>query len=313
MFFIYLVYICILFLHTFQDIQFSISKLFRSTIYVTFEWKKCKDIPREKTVSSQPVALNESGKLYWVPDPLTVLEYTPSQDQWAGLPPLPVRDFTIATLDSQLLVVGGREKSTFKTTNKILLLNKQEWIEPYLPMPTAVVSPAVTSSQCHLIVAGGSGSLGYTPDVNILNTASNQWITAQPLPRTDYYNAVQIENAICLVAKYSQTVLRAHVPTLISGAKSGVWETLPNTPYYRSSPVTIDNTLLTVGGSDKSQGGNPTTSIQMYEATTKKWTKVSDLPEPNNDPCCTVCLLDRSSKLFVLGKCVYVATVTVNY
>ena len=262
-------------------------------------------------MSSQPVALDGFGKLYWVSDHRNVLEYTSGLDQWAELPPPPVRDFTIATLRGQLLVVGGRDISTFKKTGKILRFNKKEWIQPYLPMPTAVVSPAVTGFQSYLIVAGGSGSSGYTPEVNILNTISDKWTSAQPLPRTDYYNAVLFQDTIYLVAKYSQTVLRAHVPTLISGAESGVWEILPNTPFYRSSPVTIDDTLLTVGGSDRAQGGDPTTSIQMYDPTTNQWTRVGDLPEPKSDPCCTISF--RSNELFVFGGQVYVATVTVKY
>ena len=62
---------------------------------------------------------------------------------------------------------------------------------------------------------------------------------------------VLIQDTLHLESHGTQTVLRAHVPTLISGAKSGVWETLLNTSYYHSSPVTISNTLLTVGGCDE--------------------------------------------------------------
>ena len=128
------------------------------------------------------------------------------------------------------------------------------------------------------ILLGGKGSSDYISDVNILDTASNQWITAQPLISTEHYNPVINEDTIFLVAQYIQTLLRAHVPTLISEANSKVWDTLPNTPYYRSSSVTMDDTLLTVGGSDRVQGGNPTTSIQMYNPTINQWTRVGDLP-----------------------------------
>ena len=94
-----------------------------------------------------------------------------------------------------------------------------------------------------------------------------------------------------------QDTRSAHVPTLISGAKSSVWETLPYTPFYHSSPVIIGNTLLTVGGSDKPLFGNPITSIQMYNPTTNQWTKVDDLPKPMSDPYCIVI----NSELHVLG------------
>ena len=232
----------------------------------------------------------------------TVLEYTPGDDQWTELPPPRVKDYTMVTLRGQLVVVGGEDNSTSKTTNTILTFDEhsQRLIQSHPAMPTALTFPAAIGYQDHLIVAGGDNSEdngSRIPDVNILDTTSDKWKTAQPLPNTDYYCTVLIEDTLYLVGQDPQTVLRAHVPTLISGAKSGVWETLPNTPYYYSSPVTIGNTLLTVGGSDKPWGGNPTTSIQMYNPTTNQWTRVGNLPQPVEYPKCIV----MNSELFELS------------
>ena len=283
---------------------------------LSFDWRRCKDRPEYMYAHGQPVTAAHSEKLYIRGGRGTVLEYTPEHDQWAELPPPPVKSFTIATLRGQLLAVGGEEKCNEKKTNTILKFNEhsQQWIQSHPAMPTALTFPAVVGYQDHLIVVSGRGLSGYIPDVNILNTVSNQWIPAQPLPSTDLVsvvNTVLVQDTIYLVAKYTQTVLRAHVPTLISGAKTvtDVWEILPNTPYYRSSPVIIDNTLLTIGGSDISRGGKPTTSIQMYDPTTNQWTKVGDLPEPMKDCLCTV----LSGEVFALGgyntRFVYITTV----
>ena len=249
----------------------------------------------------QPVALN--GKLYVrgvSKGTLTVVEYTPGHDKWTELPPPSVVNFTIATLKNcKLLVVGGEDKSTGKNTNTILTFDEhsQQWIQSHPAMPTALTIPAVIGYQDHLIVAGGVNSKGNRlPDVNILDTTSNKWKTAQPLPSTDYYYTVLIEDTLYLVGQDLKTALRAHVPTLISGAKSGVWEALPNAPSYLSSPVTFGNTLLTVGGKDKPWRGKPTTSIPMYNPTTNQWTKVGDLPEPVHYPKCIV----MNSELFEL-------------
>ena len=251
----------------------------------------------------QPVALN--GKLYvrglsgatW-----TVLEYTPGDDQWTELPPPPVYNFTVATLRGQLLVVAGEDMSTDKVTNTILTFNdhSQQWIQSHPAMPTALTVPTVMGYQDHLIVADGYNSENNTiPDVNILDTTSNKWNTAQSLPNTDHYYTVLIENTMYLVGQTTQTVLRLHVPTLVSGAKSGVWETLPNAPCHCSSPVTIGNTLLTVGGSDKpTLADDPTTSVHMYSPTTNQWTRVGDLPEPMNNPNCII----MNSELFLFGN-----------
>ena len=283
---------------------------------ITFNWRKCKDKPQGMDVFGQPVALN--GKLYVrgrSRGTLTVLEYTPGHDKWTELPPSPMEVFTIATLRGQLLAVGGEDKSTRKKImNTILAFDEHchRWIQSHPAMPTALTTPAVIGYQDHLIVAGGRNSENNTiPDVNSLDTTSNKWKTAQPLPSTDldYYCTMLTEDTLYLVGQDTRAVLRAHVPTLISGAKSSVWETLPNAPYYHPSPVTIDNTLLTVGGSDKplGSGGNPTTSIQMYNPTTNQWTRVGDLPKPTFNPHCVI----MNSELFVFYyQLVHVSTLT---
>ena len=276
----------------------------------SFNWVRSKDINvRDKMILyEQPVACNK--KLYGSSCD-TVLEYTPTSDQWAVLPPPPVHSFTVATLRGQLLVVGGVDKSTGDDTNTIFTFNQhsQQWVQKYAAMPTAVTVPTVVGYQNHLIVAAGEPSdmdYEFMPNVNILNTASNEWITAQPLPRTDHYYTVLIEDTIFLIGRHKNHVLRAHVPTLMSGAKSGAWERLRNVPYSFSSPIAIGNTLLTVGGS---LAGDPTSSIQMYNPITNQWTGVGELSESMSDCHCIV----LSGQLFVLGgfnnPAVYVANV----
>ena len=263
----------------------------------------------------QAVALN--GKVYirganWATS--IVLEYTPSIDQWTMVPHPPVEYFTIATLRDQLLIVGGKNKSMYKKTNTILTFDEhsQQWVQSYPAMPTALVHPAVIGYQDHLIVAGGENAeYKAIADVNILDVAIKKWNRSEPLPNTGIYLTVIYNKTMYLVGQDTQTFLRAHVPTLISGAnKSGVWETLQNTPYYDSRPITIGNTLFTVGGRDMSyRHGNPTTSIQMYDPITNQWTKAGDIPEPM---CHRVCVI-INSELFVLSKIVYASKLILDY
>ena len=267
------------------------------------------------SVYDQPVVLN--GKLYVRGKnrgTVTVLEYTPSQDKWIELPAPSVSSFTIAMLKGQLLVVGGRDQSTDKNVKTVLTFdeNSQEWVQFYPTMPTALLVPSVVGYHDYLIIAGGKNSnRDWTTDVNILDTVNNKWTKADPLPCAAVYNEILVEDTMYLVGtEGTKTVLRAHVPTLLSGTRSGVWERPQKTPYYRSSPVTIGNTLLTVGGSDKPRGGNPTTSIQMYNPTTNQWTRVGNLPEPMQSPWC----VSMGSEMFIShSQSLHVSTLSVAY
>ncbi len=251
------------------------------------------------SVYDQPVAIN--GKVYmrgWSNRTETVLVYTPDQDSWDVLPPPPVRNLTIATLRGRLLVVGGRDKSTSKNTNTIVTLDESsgQWVRSLPPMPKAIYVPAVVVYQNNLIVIGGCDSYGTRiGDVNILNT-SNKWIAAEPLPSTDAYSTCLIGDTLYLVGQGTKEVFRAHVPSLISRASSGVWESVASVPFYWSSPIAIGNTLLTVGGSEASLRGNDTSSIHLYDPTKDQWTQCGDLPEKM---CACVCI-ELSGKLYVL-------------
>ena len=258
-------------------------------------------------VFGQPVTLN--SKLYikvWSKSlgATAILEYTPSQDKWSGLPPPPVIQFTLASVMDQLFVVGGMDAATEKIVNTLYTYDEHslQWSKSKLAMPTAQTLPAAIGYQDHLIVAGGwSSNDSRVSDVNILDLTSNKCKIAQSLPKTDldaYYPAL-VNEMLYLVGGNTQTVLRAYVPTLISGAMVGVWETVRNAPYYWSAPVAIGNTVLVMGGQYKSSGDKiPSSSIHMYDPTTGQWTKVGELPEPMDKTQCVVI----NSELFVLNS-----------
>ena len=112
----------------------------------------------------------------------SVLEYTPGFDQWAELPPTPVSNYTLATLKSQLLIVGG-EDHTEKKSNTVLMFKERpkRWVQAFPAMPIALTFPTVCEHQDHLIVAGGLNSNNdEVADVNILDAVSNKINGRQP-------------------------------------------------------------------------------------------------------------------------------------
>ena len=262
----------------------------------------------------QPVAIN--GKLYMIGSSnwtMTVLVYTPDQDSWYELPPPPVKYLTIATLRGQLIVVGGEDKSTKEITNTILTFDEssRQWVQSLPPMPKALMCPEVLGYQDHLIAIGGRDLEDHKiSDVNILDTR-NKWITAEPLPSTDdVYSTCLIGDTLYLVGKRTKAVFRAHVPSLISQASSGVWESVANVPFYWSSPIAIGNTLLNAGGSsDEELGDNAISSIHLYDPTKDQWTQCSNLPKEMYSYHC----IELSGKLYVLGGDISSGTIKYVY
>ncbi len=246
----------------------------------------------------------------------TVLVYIPNEDIWHKLSH-PLKHFTIATLSGRLLLVGGIDKCTYKTMNTIFTLgeNSQRWLQSLPLMPIAVSCPAVIEYQDRLIVAGGVDSNGAKmTDVNILDTATNKWITVKPLPNTNFYNTCLIRDTLYFVGEDTKQVFRANVPSLISGASSGVWETIASVPLYLSSPVTVGNTIFTLGGSDTiSSSGSDSTNIHLYDPTKDQWTKCGDLPKPMDCYCA-----ELSDKMYVFGcasisSFVYMSTILIPH
>ena len=240
-----------------------------------------------------------------------VMEYVPDLDTWTDrdqIPPPPVYCFTLATLKGQLLVVGGRKKvasvedpwEAHKKTNAIFTLSQsetaREWVQVYPPMPAAVTYPTAIGYKDHLIVAGGwTANCTRTSGVNILDASTKTWIGVEPLPVEDDYLPVLIEDTLFLVGQDTKVVLRSQVPTLLSG---GAWESITEVPYYRSSPVAIGNTLLTVGGSEQLADKDTTTTIQLYDHTKDQWVVVGERPQPMYNCHC----VNVGGQLFVHGK-----------
>ncbi len=219
----------------------------------------------------------------------TVLVYTPNQDHWDELSPHPVNDFTMATLRGQLLVVGGIHKSTNNKANTILTFDKssRQWLTSLPLMPVVVSHPVVVEYQDHLIVAGGRDSNGTkTTDVNILDTTTNKWTAAEPLLSADVYNTFLIgDTQLYLVGRDTKQVLKADVPSLMSGASSGVWETVASVSWYWSFPVNVGNTLLVLGGRDKPSSGKRTADIFLYNPMKDQWIKCGELLKPMSCYC----------------------------
>ena len=206
-------------------------------------------------------------------------------------------------LTHQLLVVGGWDMSTLKPINTVVVYSTSQmsWKQPYPPMNTPRMLPAVSTYLQCLVVAGGRvGSWTDLATVEILDTSSShsQWLSATGLPvRCSLMSAAITHGTLYLLGcTLYKKVLSVSLSALTQTDKSPTeWHTFTDTPLQYSTAITIHGSLLAVGGS---HGGQRISGIHIYNQEKNKWNRVGDLPTERQD--CACCLLP-SGEILVAG------------
>ena len=271
-------------------------------------------------MSDYPQVVVFKGKAYigggaasYVMEKQTVMVYDPQQDSFVTLPPYTYTYFSMAIVNNQLVLVGGKDVQTDKVTNKLAVWNEEsrKWTHPLPPMTTACDSPSVISHKNRwLVVMAGRGDGTDLSRVEILDTTeSGQWYHAAPLPQTCRdVSTVTIGNICYLLGGYSRgraskKVFCVNLDDLISQALSqpagasapptpSPWMTLTDTPEACSTAFSLNGSLLTVGGS----GGSKV--IYHYQPSSKNWIKAGEVPAIRSNCACTVL---SSGEVFVAG------------
>ena len=245
----------------------------------------------------------------------TVIVYDPKQDSYDTLPPYACKYFSMAVVNNQLVLVGGRDIRTSKATNKLGVWNEQSksWTHAYPlpPMTTACHSPSVaTHNNRWLVVMGGYDGKTHCSRVEILDTDSTQWYHAASLPQPLSRALPAIIGNMCYLlggytegATTSQKVFSVCLDDLISQAVSqpasasapptpSPWQSLPDTPLKQSTALVFNGALLAVGGDYGS------TTICHYQPSSRSWVKAGELPTRQSTCTCTVL---PSGDLYVAG------------
>ena len=206
----------------------------------------------------------------------------------------------MTTVSSQLVMVGGWDVSTGKTTNRVAVYSpsQRSWTHPYPPLNTARYLPAVSTYHQRLVVAGGCDASGTDiATVEILDTSSShcQWLSATGLPVSCYRMSAAITHGALylLGGSLGKQVLSVSLPAL--DKPPAQWRTLPDAPLENSTAIAVRGSLLAVGGS---HGGQRSSAIHVYDQEKNAWNKVDDLPTEKQD--CACCLLP-SGEILVAG------------
>ena len=279
------------------------------------KWERGKDLPfgtsgwarvavlKEKVYIGGGFALSDKERQ-------TVIIYDPHHNLCETLPPYSCKFFSMAVVNNQLVLVGGRDVRTGKATNKLGVWNGQ-WTHPLPPMTTPCYSPSVvTHNNRWLVVMGGRGDGEGGAElscVEILDTSeSSQWYSAAQLPHPCHQVLpASIGNMCYLSGGYgrgvsSKKVLSVCLDTLITQAisqptgasalqTSSPWQALPDTPLDWSTALAFNGALLAVGGGE---------DIYHYQPSNKRWIKAGELPIGRRACTCTVL---PSGEVFVAG------------
>ena len=228
-----------------------------------------------------------------------LLVYDFTKDLWKKLY-TPTQWYALTTYHSQLVLVGGRDATTWKTTNQLWVLDEQcQWIQPLPAMTIKRYQASAVSVGDYLIVAGGCGGpcAGDLDGVEVYD--GNKWRQIQSLPRKcSSMKSALLEGNWYLVGQHYE-VYHTSLKGLIASSHSeeagqtSVWKKLPDVPLKWSTPAKFLNQLITVG---RGQSGS---AIHAYSPSLNSWVHVGDLPVA----CYSTCtLLLPTEELLVVGE-----------
>ena len=229
--------------------------------------------------------------------------------KWSTLPPAPQCYCEAIAININLVLIGGVESSTAKTTNMASkwLVEEEKWTQTIPPMSTRRLRPGVLLLKNYLFVFGGRGEDKETllDSFEVLNVEENQWsigrgLLPQPLFgfRLGVYGDAVILTSVW-IGTITPTTKSWKIPVHVledsvtnSSSQPIQWTPIANTPYKSSSLLTNSKQPVLVGGSE---GGQPTKDISLY--TPNRWEIVDHLSEPRIRPA-VVAISDTSFMVF---------------
>ena len=223
---------------------------------------------------------------------MIVQVYNIDTGKWSTLPPAPQYCSEAIAINNNLVLIGGKESSTGKTTNMVStwLVEEEKWTQTIPPMSTRRLRPGVLLLKNYLFIFGGLGEDEETllDSFEVLNVEENQWSSGRGLLPQPLYglklgvfgDAVILTNA--LTSTTTRTTKSWKIPVHVledsvtnSSSQPIQWTPIADTPYYRSSLLTNSKQPVLMGGFE---GHQPTKAIHLY--TRDHWEVVGQLSEP---------------------------------
>ena len=235
--------------------------------------------------------------------------YNINTGKWHTLPPAPQYYSEAIAISNNLVLIGGKESSTDKTTNMVStwLVEEEKWAQTIPPLSTRRVRPGVLLLKNYLFVFGGRGEVDKTllNSFEVLNVEENQWssgheLLPQPLMSFKlgiFGDAVILTGALSStttsIAKSWQIPVRVLEDSVTNSSSHPIqWTPIADAQYYESTLLTNSKQPVLVGGF---KGRQPTKDISLYIP--DHWEIVGHLSEPRVRPA-VAAITDTSFLVF---------------
>ena len=228
--------------------------------------------------------------------------------------------FTLATSNSKVHTIGGtwrKDGKQEKYSYKVLSLDDDlKWCKTLPLLNIGREDATSTSFDSFILVAGGIGRNGRLSSVEVLNSSqsSSTWWEICDLPVKSWLMQCTITHDELFIGCGGVGAFDTVYTSKLSAVKESLnvdedfessvppesfWQSLPKTPLGGSGLVSVNNCLLTVGGSD---GLKPKlhSSVHLYDCYKKTWSKVSDIRKGRGSPAVVVSTFENKQELFVL-------------
>ena len=259
-------------------------------------WEKCADLP---SPVYYPSAVLHNEKVHVMagdaPDIDTfyyVYTYDIHSNHWDTLPPPGHYQGVLQIIDGKLSVIGGRDTSTGKATNKVSTFINNNWTQQFPHMLQKRVRPGVATYSDYVIVAGGYRDINTIyDDIELLYyKQSPHWIrTNINLPEPMVIISLTIAHDLLYIAGYvtsdikrSNEAYKIAVDKITSSvaqpptsSQTVQWTTIPSTPHYTTTTIPDSYPPVIVGGVDLQ--GVATADVAMLK---QSWSKVASLSSP---------------------------------
>ena len=242
-----------------------------------------------------------------------VYVYDINGNQWDRLSPPGQYMGRLQIINSKLTVIGGRDNTTRKRTNKVTTYNNNSWKNIYPNMNKARNKPGAVTHLDYVIVAGGVLDDNTLSDnIEVLNyKQSSHWVIARiKLPEPMWIPSLTISDDVLFVVGYSKAdgnrTRAAHkVPVdIITSSAAQLtsnqithWTKLPPAPHYNTAVIPNSCPPVIIGGDDKQDV--PTVDIRVLDIPNSSWKKIASLPTARVSPA--VVPVSRDSVLVIGG------------